>query len=141
MIPLVIYEKLTTDTALALLGITMGKVFELQSVDERPLNSGYFVILNWQESSSFVNAVKKAPRTLTVWVHTPLDRTRDYRVIDKILNRIDAIFDGIEQQKGADGVRVTCITRQGRSGNLVDDGWKTISRNATYSVLYDESSV
>lgn len=141
MIPLIIYEKLTTDAALTLLGITAGKVFELQSVDERPLNSGYFVILNWQESSLFTNAVKRAPRALTVWVHTPLDRTRDYRTIDRILNRIDAIFADIEQQKGADGVRVTCITRQGRSGNLVDEGWKTIARNATYSVLYDESSV
>lgn len=143
MIPVAVFERIVNDNELNSHGITSSTVFELQSVDERPLDTGYFVILNWQESSLFApgrNSVNKAPRILTVWVHTPLDRSRDYAPIDRILNRIDSILLSIEQEIGTDGVRVTCVTRQGRSANLIDDGWKTIARNATYGVLYDEST-
>lgn len=147
MIPMYIYEALSADTTLQNNGITSGRILELQSVDERPFDDGYFVIINWQESSSFSaffmgqTAMPKSPRTMTLWVHSPLDNGRDYRQIDKILNRIDSLLLGIEQQKGTDNIRVTCVTRQGRSGNLIDDGWKTIARNATYGVLYDEYAV
>lgn len=147
MIPMYIYEALTGDATLETQGITDGRVLELQSVDERPFDTGYFIIINWQESSSFSSlisnqsAMPKMPRVMTIWVHSPLDSGRDYRQIDKILNRIDTLLLPIEQQKGTDDIRVTCVTRQGRSGNLIDDGWKTITRNATYGVLYDEYAV
>ncbi len=147
MIPSIIYERVTTDSSLqSIAGISAGRVFELQSVDKRPFDSGCFIVFNWQESVSFGgfamnSSIAKAPRTLTVWVHSPMDRGRDYRQIDKVLNRIEEIFLSMEQQKGTDNVRVTCIDKQGRSGNLIDDGWKTITRNATYRVLYDENAV
>lgn len=147
MLPMAIYESLVEDTGLNNLGIEEGRVFELQSVDERPFDSGYFLVINWQESTIYSqtytgmgNGVGKAPRVMTLWVHTPLDQTRDYRLIDRILNRIDAILLPVEHKTGSDGMRVTCIAKQGRSGNLIDDGWKTITRNATYGVLYDEST-
>lgn len=148
MIPMAIYESLTQDDELEELGITEGKVFEMQSVDERPVDNGYFVIINWQESTVYsqtytgmANGINKAPRVMMLWVHTPMDKTRDYRIIDRILNRVDEILLPIEHKIGSDGMRVTCISKQGRSGNLIDDGWKTIARNATYGVLYDESTV
>lgn len=142
MLPMVVYETLSGDEDLEDLGITNGRILELQSVDERPYDEGYFVILNWQESTTFLQtAIKKAPRILTVWVHTPKDTTRDYRIVDRILNRIDNLLLNIEQQTGSDSTRVTCVMKQGRSGNLIDDGWKTIARNATYGVLYDEYAV
>lgn len=141
MIPSIIYEKLSTDTYLTTqCGITASRVVELQSVDQRPFDDGAFIVVNWQESSSY-GVLEKAPRVMTIWVHSPLDRGRDYRVIDKVLNRIDGILIPIEQLKGTDNVRVTCINKVGRSGNLIDDGWKTIARNATYRVLYDETTV
>jgi hypothetical protein len=61
-------------------------------------------------------------------------------LFDRILNRVDDILLPIEHKTGSDGMRITCIDKQGRSGNLIDDGWKTIARNATYGVLYDEST-
>ena len=147
MLPMTIYESLSQDTQLNDLGITADRIFELQSVDERPFDSGYFVIINWQESTMYSqtytgmsNGIQRAPRVMMVWVHAPSDETRDYRQIDKILNRIDAILLPIEHRTGTDGMRVTCIAKQGRSGNLLDDGWKTIARNATYGVLYDETT-
>lgn len=140
MLPVTIYESIVGDEQLQDLGIAEGRVFELQSVDERPVDTGYFVIINWQESMLYPLSILRAPRVMTVWVHTPQDETRDYRLIDRILNRIDDILLPIEHKIGSDSMRVTCITKQGRSGNLIDDGWKTITRNATYGVLYDEST-
>lgn len=147
MIPIGIYETLANDDTLNDIGIDGSRIFELQSVDERPANDGVFVILNWQESSSLsflfsgVSPMPKTPRVLTVWVHIPMDKSRDFTQIDKALNRIDELLLAIEQQSGSDNIRVTCVTKQGRSGNLIDDGWKTIARNATYRVLYDEYAV
>lgn len=144
MLPMVIYETLANDTVLQVeCGITSNRIMELQSIDERPFDSGHFIVVNWQESiqslfgnsSGFINS----PRNLTIWVHQPWDRGRDYRPIDKILNRIDALLLPLEQQSGTDGIRLACINKQGRSANLTDEGWKTITRNATYRVLYDES--
>ena len=145
MIPAAIYEKLSGDSYLqSECGITGEHIFELQSVDERPFDDGYFIVINWLESNiSQVlgsSAIGKGPRTMTLWVHSPLDRGRDFRPIDKILNRVDELLLSMEQEIGSDNVRITCITKQGRSGNLIDDGWKTIARNATYGVLYDEST-
>lgn len=145
MLPMAIYESLVEDEELNELGITEGRILEMQSVDERPFDSGYFLIINWQESTVYsqtytgmANGIPKAPRVMMVWVHTPMDKTRDYRLTDRILNRIDDILLPVEHKTGSDGMRVTCIAKQGRSGNLIDDGWKTITRNATYGVLYDE---
>lgn len=148
MIPMAIYESMAQDTILQQCGITSSRILELQSVDERPFDSGHFVIVNWQESTIYSqtytgmeNGIVKAPRVMTLWVHSPLDRGRDYRLIDRILNRIDLILLPFDQRVGSDNVRVTCVHKQGRSGNLIDDGWKTITRNATYGVLYDEYAV
>lgn len=148
MIPVLIYEKIAGDSYLqSECGISEDRVFELQSLDKRPYDNGYFIVINWQESTiSFQgytgigNGITKAPRVMTIWVHSPKDVGRDYRPLDKILNRLDELLLPIEHQVGSDGVRVTCVTRQGRSANLIDDGWKTIARNATYGVLYDESA-
>lgn len=147
MIPIVIYEKLADDETLQDYGVNGDRIFELQSLDERPFDNGYFIVINWQESTVYSqtytgmgNGIPKAPRVMMVWVHTPKDQTRDYRQIDRILNRIDDLLLPMEHQTGSDNIRVTCIARQGRSGNLIDDGWKTIARNATYGVLYDEST-
>lgn len=147
MMPVAVYESLAGDSILNDLGITGDRIFELQSVDQRPFDEGYWLIVNWQESSVYSqtytgmsNGIPKAPRVMTIWVHTPLDSTRDYTIITRILNRIDAILLPMVHVTGSDGVRVTCVAKQGRSGNLADDGWKTTTRNATFGVLYDESA-
>lgn len=146
MFPVIIHQRISQDSFLqSEFGINDSRVLELQSVDERPFDSGYFVIVNWQESTIYSqtytgmqNGIVRAPRVMTLWVHCPMDKSRDYRPIDRILNRIDEILLPIEHESGEDNVRVTCVTKQGRSGNLIDDAWKTIARNSTYGVLYDE---
>lgn len=145
MIPIIIYETLVADSQLQACGINNSRVLELQSIDERPFDDGYYIVMNWQESTSpglsfngVQNTAQKPPRTMTLWVHSPFDKGRDYRIIDRILNRVDKLLLAMENTKGSDNIRLTCVTKQSRSGNLIDDGWKTIARNTTYSVLYDE---
>ena len=138
-----IFDTLTSDPELNTLGVTQATVFEAQSVDERPVHHGPFVILKWEESTIYTqtytgmqNGIPRAPRVLQVWVHIPLDDTREYDLIDQILNRIDDVLDAMEHVPGLDGYTVTVARKAGRSGNLVDEGFKTITRNAVFGVLY-----
>lgn len=98
MLPNLIYEKISGDSILnASYGIDETRIFEVQSIDQRPVNNGYFIAINWQESTDYLNH-SFAPRIMTLWVHSPMDTTRDYRQIDKILNRVDDVLLAIEQE-------------------------------------------
>jgi hypothetical protein len=139
MMPSIIYELLAQDQALNSLGITSSRIIESQSLDSRPFNDGYFVTVSFQElTMSTVSVIARGPRVVTIAVHRSWEIDRQYRPIDKILNRIDQILLPIENAIGTDGVRVSKVMRQGRSANMADEGWKTITRTATYGVLYDE---
>lgn len=142
-----IKETLIADAILSNdLGVE-GRVFELQEIDERPSHDGIYVVLNWQESTLYTqtytgmqNGIDKAPRVLQIWVHISWDISRDYDEINRVLNRIDSIFDEWEHVIGTDGQRITTVRKAGRSGNLKDEGFQTITRHAIYGVLYDESA-
>jgi hypothetical protein len=138
-----IFDTLAADTELNALGIDETKIFEANSVDERPTHSGPFMILKWEESTVYtssysgsLNGIQRAPRTLTVWVHIPWDDTREFDLIDTILNRVDKVLTAMEHVVGQDGYTVTLANPAGRSGNLSDEGFKTITRNAVFGVLY-----
>lgn len=139
MMPSIIYEALAGNAALISAGITSDRIIESQSVDERPFATGLFITIRFGEMSvPTMSAVGKNTRACTVAVHKAWDDSRDYRPLTSILNKVDAVLLNLELATGTDNLRLTCVTRQGRSGNLVDEGWETISRTATYGVLYDE---
>jgi hypothetical protein len=141
-----IFDTLASDLDLDSLGITGDRIFEIQSIDERPVHSGPFMVFKWEEATNYTsaysgsaNGIDRAPRTLQIWVHIPWDETREFNLIDTILNRVDAILDEMEHVSGGDGYTVTVVRKSGRSGNLRDEGFKTITRNAVYGVLYHET--
>lgn len=139
MIPSVIYEAIASSTELSDLGITPERIIESQSVDTRPFSNGYFITVSFEEiAMSSVGALSRGPRTCIIAVHHPWDDDRDFLPLTSILNKIDAVLLPMGSTSGGDGLRVTAVRRQGRSGNLVDEGWKTISRTATYGVLFNE---
>jgi len=139
MIPSIIYESLSNDNDLANLGITPERIIESQSVDSRPFKDGYFITISFDEMLfSAATSLSRGPRTCTVAVHHSWDDDRDFAPLTAILNKIDAVLLPMEATTGGDGLRVTSIRRQGRSGNLVDEGWKTITRTSTYGVLFNE---
>lgn len=140
-----IYDLLANDTELQSLSFNGNNIpiYELQSIDTRPTHDDYFIVLKWQEntrySQSYVgnsNGISRSSRNLEIWVHISLDKTRKYGTIDKILDRIDELFEGVEHLVGTDGQTITSIGNGSRSANLTDDGWNTATRNAIYGVLY-----
>lgn len=141
MKPSILYEALAGDSELENLGITDDRIQESQSIDSRPFDIGYFITISSEEPLfSPVTVLERGPRTFVIAVHTSKEYTRDYTTIDDILFRIREIFSGLEDVTGQDGCRVSQVRCRGLSGNLADDGWKTITRNATYGVLYSEST-
>lgn len=139
--PIAIFEAITAHPDLNALGITPATVFEAESLnaDNRPNVDAHFVTVRFLEQTISA-VVRRGPRAMEVAVHVDWTLTRDYTGINRILNRVDAVLVPFEQVTGSDGIRVACIRPMGRSRNLTDPGWRTISRYATYSVLTDESA-
>ena len=141
MMPSIIYETLAADSTLAAMLATFNggpAIIELQSVDERPVADGYFIIIDMQETYTVLGQ-HLGPRTMQLWVHNPLDDSRDYGQITKILNQIDSLLLPIINLTGEDGIPCSQVFRHGRSRNTYDPAWKTTTRNALYTVAYDES--
>jgi hypothetical protein len=139
MRPSLIYSLLAEDPLLAGLGLSADAIFESQSVDERPSDKDYFATVRFEENTS-PGFDYLGPRTMVIAVHHPWDKGRDYSPITALLNRIDRLLLPVDQEIGDDGVRVAQIRRgnPARSGNMTDEGYKTIVRWATYRVSYDE---
>lgn len=70
-------------------------------------------------------------RDLQVWAH---DEPGDYSVIDDLLNRVRIVLTAVEAYQVTDGKWISCITWQGDSEDLYDDGPGTIVRNGSYIV-------
>lgn len=136
MTPIALFDAITADATLNALGITADTVFESQSLrgDERPHAQGLFVVIDVLEPT-FDAVLRRGSRTVDVAVHVADDITRSYATIDSILNAVDSALLPLEHVTGTDNVRVTCVRRVGRSGNLVDPGWHAIFRHAAHSVL------
>lgn len=140
MHPSVLYDAIAHDPALNAMGITPTRIKELDSIDARPFESGCFIVTRWLDQDLHPT-INRGPRDLMVWVHTPKERALNFLILERILERINDIWAGVLAETGTDGVRVTSVKRRGQSGNLIDDGWKTLARNAIFSVLYDRNTV
>lgn len=139
MRPILLHEILANSTMLNGIGITDERIKESQSIESRPFEDGHFVTISGDEVLfSNVTSLARGPRTFTVAVHINKEKSRDYGTIDYILGIITGIYKSIENVSGSDGVRVTQVRPTGRSGNQIDEGWQTITRSATFGVLYDD---
>jgi hypothetical protein len=99
------------------------------------LSPGNFVVLRWGEQD-WDSRVKRGPVNLTVWAHSPKEKTDSFNDINFILYTITDVLLGLEQIVGADGWRLTCIDAAGGwSEDIVDDGYNTIAKNAPFRVL------
>lgn len=137
MMPSLIYELLSSDSNLIDMGVD--GVYESQSLDSRPPGI-CFITVNFEESDLFI-PIKHGPRNTTIAVHIPWDVSRDYTGVTQVLGEITNILTDIDCQKGNDDVLVSQVRLRGLSGNLTDEGYRTITRTATYGVSYQESSV
>lgn len=134
-----IYSLLKNDTQLAALGGDGFTVVANFTADQRPNDTGAFLVLRWGTTDYASEVQTSGPWHFDVWVHIPSALSTDYVRIDNILDRVDALFeianDADSELAGADGRTVTVIVPEGRSGDLEDEGYMTICRRASYQVL------
>lgn len=138
-----IENLLQNDATLAGLGIVSSAVFNQHDIKERPRHDGPFIVIRWEESTvtsqtytGMSNGLPRAPRVMTIWVHSPMEKSTDFEHIDRILDRIDSLLNPLEHAEGSDGYTITSVSINGRSGDLKDEAFMTICRNADYGVLY-----
>lgn len=141
-----VYRALVDDSNLNSLGIASGTVFPNYSMDQRPVEGGAFIILRWEDQPFLGTGTMrgrrrgKGGRNITIWVHIPKSESSDFTKIDAIHDRVEEVLTSMEHSPGTDGYTVTCIEATGRGGDLRDDGFDTITRNAGYRVLSRLSS-
>lgn len=138
MRPSLIYEKLSSNAGLLSMSVDGDRIHESQSLDERPHQTGLFITVSFEEAV-WNTAVKTGPVNITVAAHIPWADGRDYTDIHRALNFIQEQFVEIENEIGTDDVLVSQAQPTGRSANLSDEGWQTITKTATYRVSYRES--
>ncbi len=128
-----VLQLLQTDAILGTVyGINEQKVWPAQALDTAP-RKGPFLILRWEE-----RVVQRggfgAKDTLTVWAHVAREVTTDFGMINEILERVEEIMLSAVHVVGVDGV-LTMVDYNGRSPELNDEGYKTITRNSQFTVL------
>ncbi len=112
-------------------GINLNKIWPAQSVDTVPRKNP-FILLRWEEETMQKGGFGRR-EVLTVWVHEARESSTDFGRINEILDRVEEILMGAISVSGVDGV-LTQVTYNGRSGELNDEGYKTITRNAAFTV-------
>lgn len=131
-----VLDALRADVELKTL-VPEGNIIANPDGEGRPkeLDPDNFIVLRWGEQD-WDSRMKRGPFNLTVWAHSPKEKTDSYNDINSILLRVTKILDGLELVEGDDGWRVTMIYPGGGwSGDLVDRGYNTIMKNALFKVL------
>lgn len=127
-----VYTLLSTDGQLQALGVPYGNIWPAQSLDTAPRN-GRFLILRWEELTLAPGRGSKS-EVLTVWAHCPREMSTDFVPLVEILNRVTELLTSAVHMPGADGT-LTCVDYNGMSPDLNDEGYKTITKNAAYTVV------
>jgi hypothetical protein len=127
-------EALYVDPYLNSLGMNDDSIFHNYSSEERPRNDGPFIIMRYGAQNRPVFRDVKSPEPVTVWVHWPIELTNDYEKLIKILDRIDDVANEISDQTAHEGYTLAFVEIGGRSADLIDDGFKTITKNADYQL-------
>ncbi|MBK8246298.1 MAG: hypothetical protein IPK85_02645 [Gemmatimonadetes bacterium] len=126
------YSLLAADGQLQALGLPYGNIWPAQALDTAPRN-GRFLILRWEETTVARGRASQS-EVLTIWAHCPREMSTDFAPLDAILNRVTEILTSATHVTGADGV-LTCVDYNGKSPDLNDEGYKTITKNAAYTVV------
>lgn len=136
-----VFDALVNSAALNDLGIDENSVFHNYNLEQRPISyAGPFVILRWETSDPPVFRDSdagdvKSPMRLTIWANYPVEMTNDFARLDNVLDLCDSALAGLRDTEGTDGYTVTHVRAMGRSSDLQDDGFQTITKNSGYEVL------
>lgn len=121
--------------------VAKNQVFHNYSLEERPLNDKPFIILRWQGHLPPRWQRVRSPEQVNLWVHWPAERTTDYMRLIDILDVIDKVmFETAHDLEGNDGYTLSFVQIGSRSGDLLDSGFNTITKNASYELFSRKST-
>ncbi|AEK07467.1 tail terminator [Mycobacterium phage Rope] len=131
-----LFNALIADATLNGYGINSNTVFHNWSKEERPTNGTAFAILRWEDEAKplWGSEPERGPRNLTAWVHYPIELSNDFNKVTRVLDRMDDVLRGLRDVAGNDGYKLSFVQLGGRSPDLVDDGFNTITRHASYQI-------
>lgn len=132
-----IYSLLKNDAQLTMMGGTGWVVLPNFSGDQRPNDAGGFMVIRWGVTDFDPTVQANAAHHFDLWVHFPALLTTDFTRIDAIVDRVDEVFTAANETTtlGADGWSLVGVDQQGRSGDLIDGGYQTICRRASYKAF------
>lgn len=121
-----LFLAVTTDPTLASFGIDNASSFAVD-VDTPPQRP--FLQLRWGRNDEGLDVVTR--RSLTIWVH---DEPGDYGRIDSIILRLRQLLPVLEGMSNGAG-HLMAVEWTGDSEDLADDGHRTITRWASFSLV------
>lgn len=127
-----VFSLLTQDDQLNDMGINANSVWPAQALDTAPRDKR-FLILRWEEATLAFKA-KGEKQILTIWAHCPREMSTEFLHLDRILHRCTQILTLATHVSGEDGT-LTSVDYNGMSADFNDEGYKTITRNAAYTVV------
>lgn len=120
-------EMLLNDEAIRALGFDHPEsILNAQGVDTPGFRP--FIVIRWQNVIPAFGMVGQ--QSVAIWVH---DEPGDYARIDDTIVRINYLCSNLVHQEGSDGSTISAMTWRGDSDDLFDDGYKTITRNTSFS--------
>jgi hypothetical protein len=123
-----VWQLISGDTTLNALGIVQANTYTTNSVDNPETKP--FVIIRFETVTAAFGQI--GAQNMSIWAH---DERGDYSRIDQILQRIQDILTNAVHVAGNDGFTLSSSRYQGTSDDLWDDGYRTITRYSTFSVL------
>lgn len=135
------FDALISDPILNGYGFNSDTVFHNWSSEERPTDTTAFAILRWGDEGAPIwgGEPERGPRQLTLWVHFPRELTTDFDRVNRVLDRIDVVARELRDVAGEDDYTLSFVKVGGRSGDLLDDGFNTITRNGSYEIYQVQS--
>lgn len=136
-----VYQSLIADTELNSLGLNDDTIVVNYNNDERPSDTGVFAVLRWGRlGAPLFGSNVRAPEDLSIWVHMARETgSEDYGVLIDALDQFDATLSSLRDVAGADGYTLSFVRIGDRSGDLVDDGFNTITKYGNYQVFSRKS--
>ena len=135
-----IYDSLINDPDLINAGLNENLICVNYNNDERPSVSQPFAILRWGPMGApLFGQNVRAAESLTIWVHFARELSSDYGRLISLLDVFDSTLSGLGDVAGDDGYTLSFVRVGDRSGDLVDDGFNTITKYANYQVFSRKS--
>lgn len=117
------------DATMQGLGFTQARVWASNAVTD-PDRSGPFIVINSEGDEKVFGSTGRD--TVSYWVHIPIEKGRNYDIIDLAIEQIKMLMADVMHLVGDDGWSLTAGTWVDTSRDLVDDAFKTFTKYVTF---------